>query len=140
LDGTEPVNMLDNLTITRTNHIVLQEDPGKTRRSAKVFLYDITAKTLTELAHHDPARFGDLKQPGQPPFNAGVDGKAGTADDFDEESSGVIDMAEIFGPGWFLLDVQAHYTGGIAPGLVEGGQLLAMFVPQVAEAYSKARK
>jgi hypothetical protein len=45
----------------------------------------------------------------------------------DEESSGVIDAGRLLGPGWFLLDVQAHTLSG-DPELVEGGQLLAMFV------------
>jgi hypothetical protein len=29
-----------------------------------------------------------------------------------------------------LLDVQAHYTTGVDPSLVEGGQLLAVKIPQ----------
>jgi hypothetical protein len=44
-----------------------------------------------------------------------------------EESSGIIDVSSILGEGWYLLDVQAHYP--IAGELVEGGQLLAMYVP-----------
>jgi hypothetical protein len=45
----------------------------------------------------------------------------------DEESSGVISVASILGRGWYLADVQAHYTKD--PELVEGGQLLALHVP-----------
>ena len=45
----------------------------------------------------------------------------------DEESSGIIDARRILGDGWFLLDVQAHKTSS-DPELVEGGQLLAMFI------------
>jgi hypothetical protein len=49
----------------------------------------------------------------------------------DEESSGIIDAEHVLGRGWFLFDVQNHKT--VAPaadplGLVEGGQLLAMYV------------
>src|SRR5262249_41576046 len=45
----------------------------------------------------------------------------------DEETSGVIDASDLLGPGWFLIDVQAHY---LIPGeLVEGGQLLAIQLP-----------
>jgi hypothetical protein len=46
----------------------------------------------------------------------------------DEESSGIIDASHILGKGWFLLDVQAHKVNPADPELVEGGQLLAMFV------------
>ena len=66
-----------------------------------------------ELAQHDPERFGT---PPTPPYTN------------DEESSGVIDAADILGDGWYLLDVQAHYPFG-DPAIVEGGQLLAMHVP-----------
>jgi len=45
----------------------------------------------------------------------------------DEESSRIIDAEDILGKGWFLLDVQAHRVNP-DPELVEGGQLLAMFV------------
>ena len=38
-----------------------------------------------------------------------------------------VDAAEILGEGWFLLDVQAHKVSA-DPELVEGGQLLALFV------------
>ena len=46
----------------------------------------------------------------------------------DEESSGVIDISDILGNGWYLLDVQAHYNIGDTE-LVEGGQLLLMHIP-----------
>jgi len=39
-------------------------------------------------------------------------------------------LVNILGPGWFLLDVQAHYN--ISGELVQGGQLLAMFDPTAA--------
>ena len=45
----------------------------------------------------------------------------------DEESSGVIDVSNILGQGWYLFDVQAHYANGAE--LVEGGQLLAFHIP-----------
>jgi len=46
----------------------------------------------------------------------------------DEESSGVIPLDHIFGAGWYLLNVQAHYPTDAE--LVEGGQLLMMYLPQ----------
>ncbi len=45
----------------------------------------------------------------------------------DEESSGIIDASSVLGSGWFLLNVQAHYS--IAGELVEGGQILALYNP-----------
>ena len=54
----------------------------------------------------------------------------------DEESSGIIDARHILGDGWFLLDVQVHKTSS-DPELVEGGQLLAMFIdPRIGAAGS----
>ncbi len=41
----------------------------------------------------------------------------------------MIDAKDVLGDRWFLLDVQAHYTTGVDPSLIEGGQLLAMKVP-----------
>jgi hypothetical protein len=54
----------------------------------------------------------------------------------DEESSGVIDMAGILGPGWYLLDVQAHYAKDVET--VEGGQLLAMYDPTWVDSSAQA--
>jgi hypothetical protein len=49
----------------------------------------------------------------------------------DEGSSGIIDVSEILGEGWFLLDVQAPYKPleNRHPELVGRGQLLALHVP-----------
>jgi len=112
LDGTEPHQMFDNMTITRRGQIFLQEDPGGQTYLAKLWRYNIAGDNLNLIAQHDPDRF----LPGAPNFLT-----------IDEESSGIIDAEEILGEGWFLLDVQAHYS---IPGeLVEGGQLLALFNP-----------
>jgi len=116
-----PINM-DNMTITRSGKIVIQEDPGNTSRAARIWLYDIATDTMEMIARADPARFGD-KIPtaisSVSPFGQ------------QEETSGIIDAWDILGPGWFLLTVQAHYgTGGLTTEMDEGGQLLAMFIPQ----------
>ena len=105
-------HMLDNMTINRHGQLVLQEDTGNQAYLARIWQYSIASDKLTEIAHHDPARFAP---PTPAPFNQ------------DEESSGVIDVSAILGSGWYLLDVQAHYPNG--PELVEGGQLLAMHIP-----------
>ena len=119
LDGTETggtderLHMLDNVTIKGRGQLILQEDPGNQPYLARVWLYDIASDELVEIATHDPARFAP---PTPAPFNQ------------DEESSGVIDVSDILGEGWYLFDVQAHYTTA-DPELVEGGQLLAMHTP-----------
>ncbi|MFN8367816.1 MAG: choice-of-anchor D domain-containing protein [Candidatus Kapaibacterium sp.] len=110
LDGTEGQQMLDNLTIDNYGHILLQEDPGNTGYVAKVWEYTIATDKLRLVATHDSTRF--------------VQGGASYLTQ-DEESSGIIDMQKILGPGMFLIADQAHYS---IPGeLVEGGQLLAFF-------------
>ena len=112
LDGTEGYQQLDNMTIDKHGHLLLEEDPGAVSYLAKIWQYDITSGGLKLLAQHDPSRFS----PGGADFLT-----------IDEESSGIIDASDILGAGWFLLDVQAHYNNG--PELVEGGQLLALYNP-----------
>jgi hypothetical protein len=112
---SERYHMLDNMTINGRGQLVLQEDPGNQSYLARIWHYDIASDTLTEVAKHDPNRFG---------LNA-----SGLLT-MDEESSGVIDISAILGSGWYLLDVQAHYNPDSSdPELVEGGQLLAMHIP-----------
>ncbi len=112
LDGTEGPQMMDNLTVDRTGHILIQEDPGNQAYLARVWSYDIAADVVTAIAEHDPARFA----PGAAGFLTA-----------DEETSGIIEASGILGPGWFLANVQAHYA--IAGELVEGGQLYAIYNP-----------
>jgi hypothetical protein len=118
LDGTEPHQMFDNMTVDRHGHVLIQEDPGNQTYLARIWQYTIATDELKAIAQHDPARF----QPG-------------VADPLltqDEESSGIWDAEEVLGPGWFLLDVQAHYS--TTAELVEGGQLLALWNPDTAAA------
>lgn len=119
LDGTEGQQMLDNMTINKYGQILLQEDPGNQGYLAKLWQYDIANDTLKLIAQHDQARFGNIGVSATAPFNQ------------DEESSGIIDMEDILGKGWYLLDVQAHYN---IPGeLVQGGQLIALQIHSVPE-------
>lgn len=113
LDGSEGPKMMDNLTINRRGQIFIQEDPGNQPYLAKLWRYTIDQDRLSQVAEHDPERF----TPGAPAFLTQ-----------DEESSGIIDVQDILGAGWFLGDVQAHYNIG-DPELVEGGQLFAVHVP-----------
>ena len=104
--------MFDNMTIDTASRAVIQEDPGNQDYLARLWQFRLDTRVLTPIAQHDPARF----TPGAPGFLTR-----------DEESSGVVDLKEFLGDGWFLLNVQAHYP--IAGELVEGGQLLAMYAP-----------
>jgi len=117
------VNMFDNISIDKSGRITLLEDVGNAEHNGKIWQYDTATGALKLLAQHDPARFGDVGIPATAPFTV------------DEETSGVIDMQSILGPGWSLLVDQAHYTSGIPADLVEGGQLLALFNKDVYNAY-----
>jgi hypothetical protein len=118
LDGTEGQKMLDNMTIDNYGNILLQEDVGNNAHIGKIWQYNIATDSLKLIAQHDPNRFLS----GSPNFLTQ-----------DEESSGIIDAQDILGPGWFLLDTQAHYN--ITGELVQGGQLQALFNPDTYNAY-----
>ena len=121
LDGTTAVEMLDNLCVYNTiqggTRLLLQEDPGGHPQNAKTWMFDVATRTLTMVLKSDPARFGDYGVAATAPFST------------DEENSGVVDARGTLGLGWFLADMQAHYT--VASPLVEGGQLYAFFSPQL---------
>ena len=110
---SERFHTLDNIAVDSRGHVMLQEDPGNQAYLARIWQYDIKRDSLTEVATFDPARF--------------ITGAPGFLTQ-DEESSGIIDAAEILGTGWYLFDAQAHLTNP-DPELVEFGQLLALFVP-----------
>lgn len=133
LSGTNPADgpvMIDNLTVTESGLVILQEDPGRNERLAKVWVYDPKLDNgaerfsgLTQLAQHDPARFSNPSGPTATPAPFGTAGFGQ-----DEESSGVVDVTSMFGNDKlaFMLDTQAHYA--IGGELVEGGQLMTMFM------------
>jgi hypothetical protein len=109
LNGTEGQQMFDNITVNAQGQVVLQEDVGNNAHLGRVWQYDPSTDSLTQLAQHDPSRF----------LSSGA--KFLTQD---EESSGVIDVSHILGNAGenvYLVDTQAHYP--IAGELVEGGQL-----------------
>lgn len=111
LDGTEGGKMYDNITVDKKGHVYLQEDVGGQAHLGKIYRYDIATDGLTLIAQYTPELFTS----GSPAFLTQ-----------DEEASGIIDASDLLGPGWFLLDAQAHYNIGDSE-LLEGGQLLAMF-------------
>lgn len=114
LDGTEGQQMMDNICIDRAGHLLIVEDVGNNAHLGRLLQYTIATDTLKVLAQHDASRF--------------LTGAANFLTQ-DEEASGVIDATDFLGTGWFLLDVQAHFTNP-DPELVEGGQLLAVFNPE----------
>jgi phosphodiesterase/alkaline phosphatase D-like protein len=116
------VNMFDNITIDKYGHILLQEDVGGNAHNGKIWQYDVATDSLKLLAQHDPARFGDVGVSATTPFNQ------------DEETSGVIDLQDILGPGAFAFVDQAHYQTGDTT-TVEGGQLMLMFNPDTYKSY-----
>jgi hypothetical protein len=118
LDGSEGQHMMDNLAIDQHGHVYVQEDVGGNNHIGKVFRYDIASDTLTEVLQHNPVFFDPTA--GSPTFITR-----------DEESSGIIDMADILGPGWMLANVQAHTSAGDTE-LVQPGQFLAIFDPAAA--------
>lgn len=103
--------MMDNMTIDSHGRILIQEDIGGQDALGKIWLYDIDSTNFLEVGAHNPTFF----QPGAPGFLTR-----------DEEASGIIDAKDQLGDGWYLLNSQAHY--GIPGELVEGGQLLAMYI------------
>jgi hypothetical protein len=108
-NGADHPQMFDNMTVNAQGKVILQEDVGNNAHLGKVWEYDPTTDTLSELAQHDPTFF-----------------QQGGADFLtqDEESSGIIDVSDILGSAGhnvYLADTQAHFA---IPGeLVEGGQL-----------------
>jgi hypothetical protein len=115
LRGNEGQGMLDNVAIDHHGRILMDEDPGNAARVAKLWLYGIDSGEFIEVAHHNPKYFDPTI----------LNNSAFLTQD--EESSGIIDAEHILGRGWFLFDVQVHKTSLDAE-LVEGGQLLAIFV------------
>jgi len=94
---------------------------GQCTRVSKIWLYSIGTGQLIQVAAHNP-RFFDPTVPNNSDLITQ-----------DEESSGIIDASHILERGWFLVDVQAHKLS-TDPELVEGGQLLALFVdPRIGQ-------
>jgi hypothetical protein len=119
LGSTEGQNMADNICVFNDlaggTRVMIQEDPGNAVHNAKTLLYTVATDSLQLILESDKARFGDIGVAAVAPFNQ------------DEENSGVIDARDTLGLGWFIGNMQAHYT---QPGeLVQGGQLYAFFAP-----------
>lgn len=113
--------MFDNMAIDVNGRAILQEDVGNNARLGRLYAYGLDSGTLVEVARHNPRFFS---------------GTAATNPDFqtlDEESSAVIDASGILGDGWYFLMAQSHRASP-DPELVEGGQMVAMYVdPAIAQ-------
>ena len=91
-DAGDDIVNLDNLGINETT-LVMQEDRNKTSTGyARVLTYDLGTGTLTPVARLDPS-----------PKAIEAGGGPGVW-----ESSGVVDVSDFYGDGYWLLDVQAH--------------------------------
>jgi Ca2+-binding RTX toxin-like protein len=150
---TDGVVMLDNMTVDANGKVWMVEDVGNNPRNGRTWVYDPVTDKANEAAGHDVARFGDgpvnstetglvTDVPATAPFTR------------DEETSGIVDVTHLLGDAdtqAFLVDVQAHYNIAFDPRysngdtiagntadeararaeLVEGGQLLVMYVDAV---------
>ena len=113
------MHQADNVETTKRS-LLVQEDPGSHNygRPAQVWRYDFATGSLTPVAavNHAP-------HPGNPLGSW--------------ESSGIVDASAWFGPGAFLVDVQAHAweietAPSPTPGVTymrEAGQLLLLRIP-----------
>lgn len=124
-DNAAAPHQPDNVESTR-NAIFFQEDPGShnaqplnpAATNARIWRYDLTTGISTVVAEVDQSM--------SPVTNRGT-----------WESSGIFDASAVFGPGAFLVDVQAHQwdmdagTGNDPPAVPkrERGQLLLIRVP-----------
>ena len=136
LGGYNNPNVLhqpDNVDTSASGSLMIQEDPGShngqraafpNATNARVWRFDLTQGTLAVAAEVDQSLV--------PASSKGS-----------WESSGIVDASSAFGPGAWLVDVQAHtlnvesevrtVTAGGASGQItfkrEGGQLLLLRVP-----------
>jgi secreted PhoX family phosphatase len=121
LDGSEApyLNKPDNLDIDRRGNLLIQEDSGNNAHVGRIVAYNTLTGARGVVAQFDPNLFA-----------------AGSPDliTIDEESSGIIDAADLIGPGWFVFDAQVHKASP-NPANVELGQLLVMKVGDFRRVY-----
>ncbi|MCB1120480.1 MAG: choice-of-anchor I family protein, partial [Verrucomicrobiae bacterium] len=113
LDGSEGMTSPDNITVNWKGDLLIQEDPGGAALQARIWKSDRATGETYVVAEHN----ADFFTPEGANFLT-----------TNEEASGIIDMKDILGYGWYLISVQAH-ADNADPELVEDGQLAAIFVP-----------
>ncbi|MBA2717982.1 MAG: hypothetical protein H0U52_01890 [Chloroflexi bacterium] len=128
------IHQPDNIETT-ANSLLIQEDPGGHNQfsngpqgsTARIWRYDLSDKTLEVVAKVNQSL--DESAIDTDTYNANA-ARAGAW-----ESSGIIDASAAFGPGWFLVDIQAgslilkNDKIGATRFELEGGQLLAIRIP-----------
>lgn len=116
-DGPENrLGSLDNMAFEVVGgqpKLLVQEDLGGDAPLSKIWMVDLATGLIEEVASHDPDRFF----PGGASFLT-----------TNEESSGIISLADVLGAGWYAASVQAHTASGLSSSaeLVERGQLLLL--------------
>src|SRR5262249_36871505 len=134
-DKGDPFVNPDNIDLNAQGQMLICEDPNspehnggnpagdafwaaRGNRDASVWLYDVASGSLVRVAQIDRTPAAAAVPPSQG-NNAGVRGSW--------ETSGVIDVSALYGPGTWMIDVQAH-TLMSSNSLVgnEGGQLLLL--------------
>lgn len=116
-DGPENrLGSLDNVAfevVSGQPKLLIQEDLGGDAPLSKIWMVDLGNGLIEEVASHDPDRFF----PGGASFLT-----------TNEESSGIISLANVLGAGWYAASVQAHTATGLSNTgeLVERGQLLLL--------------
>lgn len=117
LTGTEGQIMMDNMGIDNWGNALIQEDQGSDISLASTWQYNFATGNFKRLMIHDSVQF----------YHAGP-----SRITTNEEASGIIDVQEILGPGWFIGTDQIHV--GASAELVEGGQFFAFFNPDTYNA------
>jgi hypothetical protein len=119
-DKGDPFQNPDNIDLNAQGQMLICEDPNfaPTGRDSSVWLYDTASGALVRIAEIDRATAA-ASVPAALGNNPGTPGSW--------ETSGVIDASALYGPGAWLIDVQAHTIMSNNP-LVgnEGGQLLLL--------------
>jgi hypothetical protein len=141
------IHQPDNLETTANGSLLVQEDPstnnnyppaGSPTTAARIWRVDLNAANpdASKVAVASVNQSADEGSTDEDPST--TPGALGSW-----ESSGVADASSIWGPGWFLVDIQAHTLWidvGPGPDVVapagpdwtfkrEGGQLLAIHIP-----------
>ncbi|MCI0395166.1 MAG: PhoX family protein, partial [Chloroflexi bacterium] len=141
-DAGDPIVNPDNVAINGRGQMLIQEDVGSSQQGAylealgrdtSIWLYDLPGDDWGGSGWL--MRVAEIDQTAVPPGYRGIAGAW--------ESSGVIDVAEIYGPGTWLLDVQAFTITSLGASQLQGspadlhvsggGQLLLLDTGQVGK-------
>lgn len=105
LDESKPgprLLSMDNMTMNN-GKLYICEDRGGDSSLSPLISHDLATGLVEEVANHNPNYFHP-------------DGASFLT--VNEESSGIIPLDAILGPGWFAIDVQAHANSHLPAGAV----------------------